>query len=113
MRRIYIVNATQVVASEAHPEGVFSVVQGFPKTFDSRNYNATATNPDGDAEKVLRVAKAAYLTQLSAFYTADTRAAWAITLERSDGKQFMQESYGAFPDVTPTPEPEPEPEPET
>lgn len=110
MRRIYVVNATHVVTSETHPEGVFSVVQGFPKTFDSRNYNATDSNPDGDSEKVLRVAKAAYLTQLSAFYSSDTRAAWAITLERSDGKQFMQESYGAFPVVTPAPEPEPETE---
>ena len=30
MRQIYIVNATQVVTSETHPEGVYSTVSGYP-----------------------------------------------------------------------------------
>ena len=34
-RNIFIVNATQVITSDSHPEGLFSVVSGFPKTFDS------------------------------------------------------------------------------
>lgn len=110
MRNIYIVNANQVVISDAHPEGIYSTVSGYPKTFDSRNYNASAENPNGDAEKALRVAKSDYLTQLAAFYAADNRAMWAVTLTRADGKQMMQESYGAFPDMTPTSEPEPAPE---
>ena len=63
MRQIYIVNATQVVVSESHPEGAYSVVSGYPKTFDSRNYNATEENPDGDLNKALRVAKSDYFTQ--------------------------------------------------
>ena len=46
MRQIYTVNAVQIVVSEAHPEGVFSVLPGYPKRFDSRNYNATDENPD-------------------------------------------------------------------
>ena len=29
MRQIYIVNATQVVTSDAHPEGVYSAVPGY------------------------------------------------------------------------------------
>lgn len=107
MRQIYIVNATQVVTSDAHPEGVYSTVSGYPKTFDSRNYNATQDNPNGDPEKALRVAKADYLTQQAAFLIADNRAMWAITLTRADGRQMMQESFGAFPDMTPAPE-EPE-----
>lgn len=102
MRQIYIVNATQVVTSEAHPEGVYSVVSGYPKTFDSRNYNATGDDPNGDSEKAFRVAKADYNAQLSAFYAADTRRMWAITLTRADGRQMMQESWGGFPDMTPT-----------
>lgn len=104
MRQIYIVNATQVVTSEAHPEGVYSIVTGYPKTFDSRNYNATEANPNGDPEKAFRVAKADYLTQQAAFYSADNRAAWTVTLTRADGRQMMQDNWGAFPDMTPAPE---------
>ena len=99
MRNIYIVNATQVVVSENHPEGVYSVVSGYPKTFDSRNYNATAENPDGDASKALRVAKADYCSQQSAFLASDTRAMWTVTLTRADGRQIASECYGAFPEI--------------
>lgn len=101
MRNIFIVNATQVVASEAHPEGIFSVVSGYPKTFDSRNYNATEANPDGDVDKALRVAKADYCTQEAAFLASDSRAMWTVTLTRADGRQMMSECFGGFPDVTP------------
>lgn len=106
MRNIFIVNATQVVTSESHPEGLFSVVSGYPKTFDSRNYNATEDNPNGDEEKALRMAKAEYLSRLSANYASDTRAMSTVTLEMANGRTIMHESIGAFPDMTPTPEPE-------
>ena len=86
MRNIYIVNATQVVVSEAHPEGAYSVVSGYPKTFDSRNYNATAENPDGDVDKALRIAKSDYFTQQAAFLASDTRAMWTVTLTMADGR---------------------------
>ncbi len=100
-RNVYIVNATQVVTSESHPEGLFSVISGYPKTFDSRSYNATAENPNGDEEKALRMAKAEYLSRLSANYASDNRAMTTVTLERADGRQIMRESIGAFPDMTP------------
>ena len=106
MRNIYIVNATHVVTSEAHPEGVFSTVGGYPKTFDSRNYNATAENPDGDSDKAFRVAKSDYCSQMAAFLAADNRAMWTVTLTRADGRQMAAECFGAFPDVTPEPEAE-------
>ena len=106
MRQIFIVNATQVVTSESHPEGVYSTVSGYPKTFDSRNYNATTENPNGDEERALQVAKAEYFSRLSAMYSATGRAMAVVTLERADGRQIMRESIGAFPDMTPTPEPE-------
>ena len=101
MRNIYIVNATHVVVSEAHPEGVYSIVSGYPKTFDSRNYNATEANPDGDASKAYRVAKADYCAQMSAFLAADNRAMWTVTLESADGRQLLSECSGAFPEATP------------
>ena len=98
-RNIFTVNATQVVVSESHPEGLFSVISGYPKTFDSRNYNATETNPDGSEEKALQMAKSEYFSRLSANYASDSRAMWTVTLERSDGRQIMRESLGAFPTV--------------
>ncbi len=103
MRNIFIVNASQVVTSESHPEGVYSTVTGYPKTFDSRNYNATEENPNGDEERALQVAKSEYFSRLSAMYSADNRAMSVVTLERADGRQIMRESIGAFPDMTPVP----------
>ena len=100
MRQIYTVNATHVVTSEAHPEGAYSVLSGYPKLYDSRNYPADG-NPNGDTDKAFRIAKSAYLSQLSAFYASDTRAMATVTLERADGRTIMAESIGAFPDMTP------------
>lgn len=113
MRNIFIVNATQVVTSESHPEGLFSVINGYPKTYDSRNYNATAQNPDGDPEAALNAAKSEYFSRLSANYAGSaTRVMATVTLETAQGRTIMAESIGAFPEVEPQPEPEPEPEPE-
>lgn len=105
MRQIYIVNATQVVTSETHPEGVYSTVSGYPKTFDSRNYNATETNPDGNWVRAQEVAKAEYYSRLSTMYASDTasRVMSVVTLTRADGKQLMAERIGDFPDMTPEP----------
>ena len=104
MRQIYKVDANQVVPSTAHPEGVYSSVPGYPKTFDSRSYNATEDNPNGDPERAYIVAKADFLSQQAALMVSDsTRVMWAITLTRADGRQMMQESWGAFPDMTPAP----------
>lgn len=112
MRQIFIVNATHVVISDNHPEGAFSVMPGYPHYFDSRNYNATTANPDGDVEKAARVARADYFEQQAAFLKSDSRAMWTVTLTRADGKQLLRDSWGGFPDMTPQPEPEPEPKPE-
>lgn len=108
-RNIYIVNATHVVTSESHPEGVFSVVQDYPKNYDSRNYNATAENPNGDEARALEVAEAEFHSRVSAFLTANNRAMWTVTVTRADGRVIMNQSKGAFPDMTP-PAPAPEPE---
>ena len=91
-RNIFIVNAAQVVTSEAHPEGLYSVVTGFPKTFDS------GTGEESDA---LKTAKSAYYDQLSKNYanTNPSRVLMTVTLEQADGRQYMQESIGAFPEA--------------
>lgn len=111
MRQIFIVNATQVVVSDSHPEGLFSTVSGYPKTYDSRNYNASEANPNGDPDAALRAAKAEYFSRLSANYSGSaSRVMATVTLETAQGRTVMQECIGAFPDITPQPEPEPEPE---
>lgn len=113
LRQIFVVNATQVVVSDSHPEGLFSVVSGYPKTFDSRTYNATEDNPNGDADAALKAAKSEYYSRLSANYAGSaTRVMATVTLETAQGRTVLQESIGAFPDMTPAPEPEPEPEEE-
>ncbi len=99
-RNIFIVNATQVVVSESHPEGLYSIVSGFPKTFDSNGR---------DEASALNEAKSAYFAQLSTNYanTNPARVMTTVTLEMSNGRSVMHECIGAFPVVTPD-EPEPE-----
>ena len=104
-RNIFIVNATQVVTSDSHPEGIFSVMSGYPKTYDSQSY-------DGDIEAALRAAKSEYYSRLSANYVGSaTRVMSTMTLSQANGQLIMRDSVGAFPAVV-EPEPEPEPEPE-
>ena len=111
MRQIYIVNATQVVISDSHPEGVYSVLNGYPIYRDSRDYERTEANPNGNEELALIVAKADFSDIVKQLSLARNRAMWTVTLTRADGRQIMRESWGAFPDMTPAPKPEPEPEP--
>ena len=115
-RNIYIVNATQVVTSDSHPEGLLSVVSGYPKYFDSRSYEPTEQNPNGNEELALLAAKSEYHSRLSAIETVNANRVMAtVTLMRADGRTIMAESLGKFPDMTPpapAPEPEPTPEPE-
>ena len=105
-RNIFIVNATQVVTSDSHPEGMFSVIAGFPKNYDSENYN-------GDTDAALKAAKSEYYARLSANYAGSATSVMAtVTLETVAGQQVMRDTTGAFPVVEPAVEPEPEPEEE-
>lgn len=112
MRQIYEVVAKQVVVSESNPQGVYGNVANYPKSFDSRNYEATEQNPNGNPELALIVAQAYYADVVKQLSLAHNRAMWAVTLSRADGVLVERKSFGAFPDMTPAPEPEPEPEPE-
>ena len=89
-RNVFIVNASQVITSEAHPEGLYSVVSGLPKTFD------------GEEADALKAAKAAYYAQLSTNYanTNPNRVMMTVTLERADGRQYIAESIGGFPEIS-------------
>ena len=102
MRQIFIVNAAQVVVSEAHPEGAYSVFQGYPKTYDSRSYEATEENPNGSEEIALIVARAEFADRVKQFSLAHNRAKWTVTLENADGRTIDSKTFGTFPDMTPT-----------
>ena len=97
MRNIFIVNATQVVTSASHPEGLFSVVTGYPKNFDSNSY----TEANDPVEAALRAAKAEYHDRIGKNYASATRAMWAVTLEQADGRQILREKEGDFPVIEP------------
>lgn len=110
MRNIFIVNAKQIVVSDAHPEGTLSDVSNYPMLFDSRSFNATTENPNGDAEIALLSAQAEYSAEIVRLATAGNpnRVGWAVSIVRaSDGKMVALKSWGGFPDMTPVPEPEP------
>lgn len=98
-RNIIIVNATQIVTSEQNPYGIFSIMSGFPKVFDSGN--------GGDIEANMKQAKAAYFDQLSKNYanTNPARVMTTVTLEMASGEQILRESIGGIP----VPEQEEEP----
>jgi hypothetical protein len=103
-RNIFIVNATQVVVSDANPQGIFSVISGYPKNYDSMSFNY-------DPEAALRAAKSEYYSRLSANYAGSANRVMAtVTLSQANGQLVMRDSVGTFPVVTPA---EPEPEPET
>ena len=93
-RAILTVNATQVVKSQANPNGIKSVVDGYPKDFDSSRspYN-------GDIEKANKAAKAEFYDRLSKMYadTNENRIMTTVTLEAADGRQLLRESIGGFP----------------
>ena len=94
-RNVFIVNASQVVTSESHPEGLFSVVAGFPKTFDSNGY--------ADESAALMAAKSAYIDQLSKNFanTNPARVMMNVALNQADGRHVLRESIGAFPEISP------------
>lgn len=94
-RNIIIVNATQLVTSEANPYGIFSTMSGFPKVFDS--------GEGGDIEQTMKTAKSAYYAQLSANYANSNpnRVMTTVTLEMANGQQILKESVGAFPVTEP------------
>lgn len=93
MRNIIIVNATQLITSETHPEGIFSVMNGFPKVFDS--------GEGGDIEATMKAAKSAYYAQLSANYANanPNRIMTTVTLEMANGQQILKENIGGFTEV--------------
>lgn len=88
--------------------GTFNVLSGYPKNFDSNNYN-------GDSDKALKRAMGDFSEVFGAFCKRDDRQLQTVILTQANGQLIDRKSLGALVDPEPeTPEePEnPEEEPE-
>ena len=94
-RKIYEVYAKVVDAN-----GNYSTLDGYPKAFDSRNY-------ENDTEKTLKRAKSEFAACESTMYKNDTRQLQTVILMGADGFILKCTTIGA---IAPLPDPEPEPE---
>ena len=99
-RQIFIVDAAILDAN-----GTYNHLTGYPKTFDSKNYQ-------GDIDKAKKRAEGDMSEAWGAMCKRDDRLMQAVTLATADGFQIDRKSMGQVVEVTPAPAPEPEPEEE-
>jgi len=88
-RAIYIVEAKIVDAN-----GTLGNATGYPKTFDSNNY-------EGDTVKAERRAKAAYHSALASMYAVDGRQLQSAYIAMPDGNVRWSECDGQLAEVEP------------
>jgi len=83
-RQIFIVDAYIVDAN-----GTFNSMSGYPKTFDSKNYQ-------GDVDKAQRRAEGDFSDVWGAMCKRDDRMIQTVTLRTVDGFQMDRKTVGAF-----------------
>lgn len=83
-RKIFLVNA--MVVDE---NGTMSIMSGYPKSFDSKNYG-------GDADKAYRRADGDASECWGTMCKNDTRQLQTVTLEDVDGVQYYKRSMGTL-----------------
>ena len=83
-RQIFIVDAHIVDAN-----GTFNYLPGYPKTFDSKNYQ-------GDVDKAQRRAEGDMSEAWGAMCKVDTRQIQTVTLTTVDGFQLDRKTTGSF-----------------
>ena len=83
-RQIFIVNAVIVDAN-----GTFNTLDGYPKKFDSRNYQ-------NDIDKTQRRAEGGFSEAWADMCKVDTRQIQTVTLETVDGFQLDRKTSGGF-----------------
>ena len=92
-RQIFIVNAQIVDAN-----GTFNVLSGYPKTFDSKNY-------DNDVAKARQRAEGDFSECFGAMCKRDDRQLQTVMLYTADGYAIDHKALGKIaeiPDATPT-----------
>lgn len=85
-REIYIVTAQIVDAN-----GTFNPLSGYPKTFDSRNYQ-------DDVAKAYKRAEGDFSECWGAMCKRDDRMIQTVTLSTVSGVQIDRKSMGEFPE---------------
>jgi len=85
-RNIFFVEAAIVDAN-----GTLHILDGYPKTFDSKHYN-------DDVDKTRRRAEGEFSDTWGAMCKVDTRMIQTVTLTTIDGMQLDRKTSGQFPD---------------
>ena len=97
----------EVYAKIVDANGSYNTLTGYPKTFDSKNY-------DNDIEKTLQRAYGEWHEALGAMCKVDSRQLqFAMIIRASTGQQIECQRIGALaelPDPEPTPTPDVEQE---
>lgn len=86
-RNIFIVNAYVVDSN-----GTFNPLNGYPKTFDSRNY-------DNDIDKALKRATGDYSECFGSMCKNDTRQLQTVVLMSADGHLIDTKHIGEIAEV--------------
>ena len=86
-RQIFVVTAQIVDAN-----GAFNVVSGYPKTFDSKNY-------DNDVAKARQRAEGDFSECYGAFCKRDDRQLQAVMLYSADGYLIDHKALGRLADL--------------
>ena len=87
----------EVYAKVVDANGNYNTLSGYPKAFDSHNYN-------DDVDKALNRAKAEYHETLGAMYKRDDRQLQTVILMSADGFFIENCHIGGIADL---PDPEP------
>lgn len=95
-------NIYEVYAKIVDANGSYNTLSGYPKVFDSRNYN-------NDIDKTVARAKAEWHETFGALLKRDDRQLQTVILMSADGFVIENASIGKIADL---PDPEPEPEEE-
>ena len=93
----------EVYAKVVDANGAYNTLSGYPKVFDSRNYN-------NDINKTLKRARGEFHDTIGAMCKRDDRQQQTVILMSSDG--FLVENPWTDGIVADLPDPEPEQEPE-
>ena len=94
-------NIFEVYAKVVDANGAYNTLSGYPKVFDSRQYN-------NDISKALQRAKGEFHETFGAMCKRDDRKMQMVILMTALGQVIERQYIGAVP-----PEPEPEPQPES
>lgn len=81
----------EVYAKVVDANGNYNTLSGYPKAFDSRNY-------DNNADRALLRAQAEYHETLGAMYKREDRIIQTAMLLTANGYMIQTESIGTFPD---------------